>query len=333
MKVKLPYLNLYRSGGKLYYYVRRKGLPNVRLDGAPGTAEFMASYQAALASTAPRREGRWGTGTFGKLVTDFYESVEFANLKPSSRSQYQRILDPAAVKHGHRPAATMPPEVAVKMIQEIGRDRPGLANLTRSVMRRLMKHGKIVPNPFDGIPAYKKIPHHTWTEAELAAFETRWPLGTRQRLAYALLLYTGQRGGDVAKMLREEISDGCIRVVQEKTGAELSIPIQPSLQAALKAGPVHIKYLVTDLQGHPLARGALTDMMKRAAKAAGLPPHCVPHGLRKALMRRLAESGSSAKEIAAVSGHKTLKEIERYTAAADQRLLSRAAMGKLSDEG
>jgi hypothetical protein len=29
----------------------------------------------------------------------------------------------------------------------------------------------------------------------------RWPLGTRERLAFALLLYTGQRGGDVVKMM------------------------------------------------------------------------------------------------------------------------------------
>jgi hypothetical protein len=46
-------------------------------------------------------------------------------------------------------------------------------------------------------------------------------------------------------------------------------------------------------------------------------------------MRRLAESGSSAKEIAAISGHRTLKEIERYTAAADQVRLSKAAIAKL----
>jgi len=218
MKIKLPYLNIYCSDGKVYYYVRRKGHPQVRVAGLPGTAEFMASYQEAIVSTPPRREARWRAGTFGKLVLDFYESIEFANLKPTSKQQYARVLDPVVLKHGHRPAATMPSDAATKMIQEIGRDRPGLANLTRSVMRRVMKHGKIVPNPFDGIPAYKKVPHHTWTEAELRAFENRWPLGTRQRLAYALLLYTGQRGGDVTKMLREEISDGCIRVVQEKTG-------------------------------------------------------------------------------------------------------------------
>jgi integrase len=69
--------------------------------------------------------------------------------------------------------------------------------------------------------------------------------------------------------------------------------------------------------------------MKRAAKAAGLPPECMPHGLRKAQMRRLAEGGPSAKQIAAISGHKSLHEIERYTAAADQKRLSRGAIAKL----
>jgi integrase len=69
--------------------------------------------------------------------------------------------------------------------------------------------------------------------------------------------------------------------------------------------------------------------MRKAVELAGMPRRCVPHGLRKAIMRRLAETGSSAKEIAAISGHRTLKEIERYTAAADQAKLSKAAMAKL----
>ena len=33
----------------------------------------------------------------------------------------------------------------------------------------------------------------------------------------------------------------------------------------------------------------------------------------------------------AISGHKTLKEVERYTKAADQKKLARAGMGKLVD--
>jgi len=49
-------------------------------------------------------------------------------------------------------------------------------------------------------------------------------------------------------------------------------------------------------------------------------------------MRRLAESGKTTKQIASVSGHKTLKEVERYTAAADQARLARAAMAKGEQE-
>ena len=137
MKIKLPYLASYRSGGKTVLSTSAgRGIPNVRLDGAPGTAEFMASYQAALAS-APVRSPKHGPGTFGSLVLDFYNSVEFANLKPSSQRMYRRVLDSVAEEHGHRPAATLPAEFASKMIEQIGRDRPGLANLTRDVMHRL----------------------------------------------------------------------------------------------------------------------------------------------------------------------------------------------------
>jgi site-specific recombinase XerD len=69
--------------------------------------------------------------------------------------------------------------------------------------------------------------------------------------------------------------------------------------------------------------------MKQAATDAGLSSQCLPHGLRKAQMRRLAEGGASAKQIASISGHKSLREIERYTDAADQKRLSRGAIGKL----
>jgi integrase len=200
-------------------------------------------------------------------------------------------------------------------------------------LRKLLAHavriGYRTDNPVTEIDSYKLGTRHTWTEGELAAFERRWPLGTRERLAYALLLYTAQRGGDVVKMRRADLSKGAISVVQQKTGTALSIPIHPELAAVLKAGPANGLNLIGDSSGRPIGRAALTLLIKRATSAAGLPAECVPHGLRKSQMRRLAESGASAKQIAAVSGHKTLQEIERYTAAADQKQLSRGAMAKL----
>jgi integrase len=213
-----------------------------------------------------------------------------------------------------------------------------MANLTRAVLSKIMVYAIATDvradNPFVGLERYRLGTYHTWTEAEIAQFEARWPLGTRERLAFALLLYTGQRGGDVAKMLRSDIVGGRIRITQDKarkgTTNELLIPIHPALARALSAGPVvGMQHLIADARGKPLR--SLTDIIERAVKTAGLPPRCVAHGLRKAALRRLAEHASTTKEIQAVSGHRSLSEVERYTARADQVRLADSAIAKLPD--
>jgi integrase len=332
MRTRLKGVISYESAGRTYSYLRRKGQPNVRIEGKPGSPQFMAAYNAAVSGELPQRQSH-DIGTFGKLIADFYRSVAFRNLKPNSQRVYRLILDALSAKHGTRPARTLPRDFAVRLIEKIGDKRPAMANLTASVLSRLMtfavKSGVRTDNPLMGMEKYKGGTRHTWTDAELTAFETRWPLGTRERLAYALLLYTGQRGGDVARMRRQDIADGAIHLVQEKTGAELHIPIHANLHAALKAGPSNGMNLIGDHAGRPMGRAGLTALMKRGATLAGLPSHCLPHGLRKAMMRRLAERGGTSKELQAISGHATLEEVERYTKAADQRKLSKAAMNKL----
>jgi integrase len=109
------------------------------------------------------------------------------------------------------------------------------------------------------------------------------------------------------------------------------IPIHPALARALKAGPVvGMQHLITDARGRPLR--SLSALIGAAAKRAGLPERCVAHGLRKAALRRIAEHGGTTKEIAAVSGHRSLPEIERYTARADQARLAQSAFAKLPDD-
>ncbi len=76
-------------------------------------------------------------------------------------------------------------------------------------------------NPITGSERYKIGTHHTWIDDELKAYADKWPLGTRERLANALSLYTGQRVCDVIWMTRRDIVDGCIHLTQEKTGKEL----------------------------------------------------------------------------------------------------------------
>jgi integrase len=331
--LRLKYVKIYRDRhGTVRRYFRRRGQKDLPLKGDPGTAEFMLAYQAALGTRVPMVD-ETKAGTFARLITDYCRSAAFANLKPSSQKLYRLVLDRIAQRHGHRLVRDARRSDARKMVEEIGAAKPAMANVTRAVLRLLMQYAVDaefrLDNPVAGLKAYRTGTRHTWTDDELSQFEQRWPLGTRERLAFALLLYTGQRAGDIVKMRRSDLSDGLIRVIQEKTGAELSIPLHPALMAAIKAAPAKGVTLIGDVNGRPIQRATLTLIMRRAVELAGLPTRCVPHGLRKAIMRRLAESGSSAKEIAAISGHRSLREIERYTAATDQVKLSKAAMAKL----
>jgi integrase len=333
----LPYVKSYRdSTGTMRRYFRKRGHKAVALPGVPGSADFMTAYQDALGEPAPQRGPRQGPGTVGALTCEYLQSPAFANLKPSSKRSYRIVLDRFGKLHGHRMVHDMPRAKVAAYIGSVGVETPSMANVTKSVLHRLLAQavrlGYRSDNPADEIDSYRGGTHHTWTNGQLAAFEARWPLGTRERLAYALLLHTGQRVGDVAKMRRADISGGAIAVEQEKTGAVLSVPISAELDAALKAGPANGLNLVGDPTGRPVKGPALSRLIKQAARAAGLPRECVPHGLRKAQMRRLAEAGASTKEIASVSGHKTLQEVERDTAAADQKRLSHSAIAKLNRE-
>jgi len=157
---------------------------------------------------------------------------------------------------------------------------------------------------------------HTWTEAEIEQFEAHHPVGSRARLAMALLLYTGQRRSDVVRMGPQHIRKSVLSVTQQKTGTELAIPVHPRLAeiiAATECG--HLAFLVT-AAGAPFSQAGL--------------PQCSAHGLRKAACRRLAEIGCSAPEIASISGHKTLKEVQRYIEEADQARLAQAAMRRMT---
>jgi enterobacteria phage integrase len=337
--IRLPYVQEYRDRfGKARRYFRRPGYKRVTLPGTPGSPAFMAAYQVALADERTPIGLKHGEGTIGDLVVSFYRSPQFENLKPQSQRVYRLVLDKFRQEDGHRLVRDMPRPVAMSIIEEIGATRPGMANLTLKAMRRVfayaIKRDMRPDNPIVGIESYKLGAHHSWTDAEIAAYEAVWPIGTRERLAFDLLLYTGQRVvGDVAAMRRSDIRDGAVHVKPEKTGDELVIPLHPKLVRSMKACPSKGLTLIGQVSGRPISGGGLSSLIERAARAAGLPAKCVPHGLRKARMRRLAERGASTKEIASVSGHKTLKEVERYTLAADQARLARAAMAREAQNG
>ena len=79
---------------------------------------------------------------------------------------------------------------------------------------------------------------HSWTDAEIAAFEARTLSARTPRLALALLLYTGQRrirrGDDGTATHRQERRDPCAPV-QDRRGTE--DPDASDLQAIIDATP------------------------------------------------------------------------------------------------
>jgi len=337
-KLRLKFVNEYTDHtGRTRRYFRRNGKQLGPLPGIVGSEEFMEAYRNYLtAQPAPKPKSALPADSLGAFIQEFYTSRMFTDLKPATRAAYRFALDPVINANGHRSAVAMTAEHAEKIISRIGDTKPGMGNLTRAAMRRVfklaVKQKRRPDNPFLGIESYTVGEHHTWTEAELLQYETCWRLGTRERLAYDLLLYTGQRVGDVAKMNRADMAEGLIHVVQQKTGAELWVPVHPHLVRSLAAYPVAGLTLIGDPAGRPIKRATLSKLIRDAVNKAGIPSFCVPHGLRKAAMRRLAEGGGTAKQIASISGHKTLKEVERYTKAADQKMLARDAMLKMTKE-
>jgi len=119
------------------------------------------------------------------------------------------------------------------------------------------------------------------------------------------------------RMGRQNVRDNLIHVKQLKTGWEGDVTIAHELAAALAAAPHnHLTFLTTS-SGKPYTAAGFGNQFRQWADEAGLSKACTSHGLRKAACRQLAEAGCTVHEIAAISGHRSLREIERYTRAAD----------------
>jgi integrase len=339
--VDLPYCKPEkdRQGRIAYWYFRRHGR-RWRLPGEPLSEAWLTEYSRLKAETdaaaqpATERQA-YPPKSFGALVLDYYASPEFRDRKPNTQTMYRRIIDPLVARIGNHAVALIERR-HVKKWRDEKAETPGMANMVVRVVSLLMSYaiendGR-KDNPAAKVRQFQLGEHRAWTPEELAAYERRWPQGTMQRRAYALARYTGQRLGDVAGMTRAHRSGGRIRVRQQKTGTDLEIAEHRELTAELARGKQHISLLVS-VTGKSYSPELLGDDFSDWIDDAGLPDDCVPHGLRKVAARDLADAGCSAHEIMSITGHKSLKEVERYTKAADQRRLGDAAILKLERNG
>jgi integrase len=208
-------------------------------------------------------------------------------------------------------------------------------NAMRICLEWAVDEGRIPENPALGVKRekIKTAGYPTWSEAQIARFEATHVIGTKARLAFALLLYTGQRRSDVVGIGSQHIEGDLLVLDQKKTGAHLEIPLHPKLRAIIAATPtVGVKTFLVTHFGKPYTAPGFGNWFRELCDAADCPD-VAAHGLRKATARRLAEMGCSVHQIASITGHASLKEIERYTKAADRKRMAREAMGKLIEGG
>jgi integrase len=276
--------------------------------------------------------GRIKPGSVAAVVAAYLDSQQaFGSKKPSTQRMVRGILERFRAAYGERPIALLPPEwiEAVLDGKPPHAARSWLTSL-RSLCAFAVKRGWLRSNPTRDIKSrsVKSGGFHCWTDDEIAQFEAHHPIDSKPRLALALLLYTAQRRADVVRMGRQHIRNGVLTVKQEKTSVTLAIPVHAELRAVLEAtAGAHLTFLVNKL-GKPYGGNHFSETFREWCNAAGLPKRCSAHGLRKAACRRLAEAGCSASEIMAISGHATLKELVRYTKAADQARLAQNAMAR-----
>lgn len=326
--------------GNLRFYVRMPGRPKVRLREQPGTAKFLAEYQKAVngehASGRPAptplapQSLRW-------LSHSYQHSAEFRQLEPRTQKVRALILHTiCSTKHrtgkklGDMPFAPIQPK-HVREIRDVKAGKTEAANSWLKALRQLFRWAVdtqiMEANPAAQVPYLrsKSAGHHAWTVPEVERYWAAHPVGTRARLAIDLLLFTGQRRGDVVEFGPQHVHNGELTLRQEKTRKPLTLPMLPILQASIDATPTGpTSFLVTEF-GKPFTSNGFGNRFRKWCDEAGLP-HCTAHGLRKAGAAIAAENGATDRQLMAIFGWDTAKEATRYTKSADQRRLAREAM-------
>jgi integrase len=274
-------------------------------------------------------------GTVGAMVVGYLASAAFGQLAPGSQQQYRRIFEGLRREHGDKRVAKLERK-HVRAMVDAKASTPCAARDLLRCFRLLTQYainiGVRADDPTAGVTV--KVAdtggHKCWSEAEIETFETKFPIGTKPRLAMAVLLYTAQRCCDAVRLGQPMVRAGALHFVQvkDRKHREMTIPVRAELQAVIDGSPMVgiATYLVNEC-GRPFTAKGLSKWFSAQCHKASLP-HLSAHGLRKAAMRRMAEAGWSESEISAWSGHDSLREIVRYTRAANRARMARNALDR-----
>jgi integrase len=323
--------------GRVVWYVRKGDGPRIRIHGEYGSDEFWAGYHAAINGDVMPRAVKAGVGTLAWLIDRYRETSAWADLSSATRRQRENIFKHVVAASGAEPYAAIG-RADLTAGRDARAETPAQArnflDAMRGLFRWALEAGFVSEDPTAGVRNPKRRPgagFPPWTEADIDAYEKRWPIGTKERVWLAVLLYTGLRRGDAVRLGRQHVSDGVTILKTEKSGGavEVSIPILPVLADILRAGPTGDLAFICGARGEPLTKETFGNQFSAAAKAAGLKRKSA-HGVRKIGATRAANNGATVAELEALFGWRGGGMASLYTREADRRRLAKGAIDKLA---
>jgi integrase len=332
-RIRLPYVQGFfnKKTRTVFRYFRRRGYPRVRLPGIPNSAEFTAAYQRALDGKIEiGKELRSTTGSVSAAIAAYLVSHQWDGLSDGTRKMRRAILERFRERYGEYPLGRINENFLTAYLETL---KPHAARNHLKALRGLLKHARHDITRGIEAPKAKSEKRASWTAEQISQFESRHPVGSKARLAFAIPRFTGLGRNEVARIGPQHIRNGEIVISRQKTGVEATITIHPELQAILDATPVtgFSTFLVTKT-GRPFQPNDLSEQFRQWCNEAGLPQNLSLHGLRHTMGDKLAETNSNPNEIASVLGHASAKSALHYTQGADRKRMGRAAMKRLIEQ-
>ena len=330
---RLP--NLHRETnrhGNVVWYVRIGKGPRTRIKALYGTPEFEAAYKAAISGDAPQAPTAATKGSLKWLWTLYRETSTWTDLSLATRRQRENIMRHVLATGGNQPLSAITGKAIENGIQ---RRKPYAARHFVDTLHGMFKwavkaqHITIDPTVGRTVAKPKTKGFPVWTEDELAQYEARWPIGTRERVMFGVYCFTGLRRGDAARLGRQHIRNGVITIDTEKTGTRVTIPVLPELAEIIAAGPIGELSIIASKKGQRLRKEVVGTLFKEACKAAGIHGKSA-HGIRKAAATRAANNGATVATLEAIFGWEGGQMAALYTRAADRKRLAAEHMDKLS---
>jgi integrase len=291
------------DGRKVAYFYAWRGGP--RLEGAPGSPEFVASYRDAVA-----RRPRPSAGNLATLLDAYRDSEAFRGLAPKSAKDYARLLGAIGRQFGDLPLKLVGARGArgdfLAWRDQLAQSSRRGADYTFAVFARALSwaadRGMIDDNPLKrhGRVYKGSRAESVWSEADEARLLAcaSPPIA----LAFMLALWTGQRQGDLLRLGWSAYDGQFIRLRQSKTGVRVTIPVGAPLKAMLDATPRLSPVIVTCSAARPYTSDGFRATWRKTCARAGVAGLTF-HDLRGTAVTRLAVAGATEMEIATITGH------------------------------